>query len=301
MPGQPPFVIWPHGPFEFPPSSGYGYVTIIKSDKDTTFFDPNTPARFPDSTGTKFIRQVIFTEHDYFSGGEVNDRGHLMLYSGDKWWDGQALTSTGLPKNTPFWGLTNEDRMLGQIRHEQASKESFLWENGARRTFEQILVGTAWEGQWTDIVPLLISNEDPVHHSYNIVTSLKDAGKDKLVVWTNLELLPPSGIQPALRVWRWSEMRLPENVHVEWENLEVINSSGVIAAIGNAGTGDNHALLLLPLTLTNIADPTIRNGAFGTDKAIQFRQSDVDTNINCVAWITGNDPASSYGPRMPQL
>jgi hypothetical protein len=80
-----------------------------------------------------------------------------------------------------------------------------------------------------------------------------------------------------------------------------INSSGVIAAIGNAGTGDGHALLLLPVQVTNKTDPTIRNGANGNDMPIQFLQSSTDTNIGAVAWIAGNDPNNSNAPRMPNL
>jgi hypothetical protein len=58
---------------------------------------------------------------------------------------------------------------------------------------------------------------------------------------------------------------------------------------------------LLPVQLTNKADPTIRNGANGNDMPIQFLQSSTDTNIGAVAWIAGNDPNNSNAPRMPHL
>lgn len=62
-----------------------------------------------------------------------------------------------------------------------------------------------------------------------------------------------------------------------------------------------HALLLLPVQLTNKADPTKRNGANGNDVNISFKTSGTDPNLNSVAWIAGNDPNNNNAPRMPQL
>ncbi len=90
--------------------------------------------------------------------------------------------------------------------------------------------------------------------------------------------------------------------------LVSINSSGVISAIGDpdGDTGpaaERDAMLLLPVELTNKADPTVRNGANGNDMPIQFLQSSTDTNIGAVAWIAGNDPNGTPvdAPRMPHL
>ncbi len=56
---------------------------------------------------------------------------------------------------------------------------------------------------------------------------------------------------PPLR-WQSYRMQLPDGVSIAPYNFEAISTSGVIAAIGNAGTGDNHALLLVPITYTEL-------------------------------------------------
>jgi len=67
------------------------------------------------------------------------------------------------------------------------------------------------------------------------------------------------------------------------------------------------ALLLLPVQLTNKADPTKRNGADGTDKQIDLMSSSTGTDINAVAWIAASDTTQAqvvtgvYPPRMPEL
>ena len=62
-----------------------------------------------------------------------------------------------------------------------------------------------------------------------------------------------------------------------------------------------HALLLVPVQLTNKADPTKRNGANGNDIPINLVTSGSVTSVTSVAWIAGNDPNNNNAPRMPEL
>jgi hypothetical protein len=87
-----------------------------------------------------------------------------------------------------------------------------------------------------------------------------------------------------------------------------LNSSGLIGVIDDPnGSGYNHALLGCQISLVNLNDPTLRNGSratnanFGTNMPITFMTNTSDTNLACVAWIAGNDPANSNAPRMPKL
>jgi hypothetical protein len=58
-------------------------------------------------------------------------------------------------------------------------------------------------------------------------------------------------------------------------------------------------VLLLPIQLTNQADPA--KGHNNKDTPISFMTSGSDTNINCVAWIAAHDPNNNDAPRMPHL
>ncbi len=97
-------------------------------------------------------------------------------------------------------------------------------------------------------------------------------------------------------------MKLPDGVNIEWENLEVINSSGVIAAIGNGG----HALLLVPVEIRDLKDLDDSND----DVLIKSLDSLLDASPASVAWIEPHkktldiQPAAydaGDDPRMPQL
>ena len=69
----------------------------------------------------------------------------------------------------------------------------------------------------------------------------------------------------------------------------------------------SHGVLLVPVSLKNLADPYQGSTVIGTqshknqDTAIQFKYADSDTNINSVAWIAASDPAPNGSPRMPHL
>ena len=259
IPPQSPYILWPNGPYGSPPYNGYGHVAEVASDHKTVFFDISTPENILDVSGPTesiiYVRKELFTNgSSYGSALELNDIGSIIYTTGDKWWNGQQILSTGLVSNSlSFWGLTNENRMIGQLDYNDPNT-GYLWENGNYQLLSQILVGSPWEGQITNIIPLLISNEDPVSHGFSLVTAVKDGGVNKLLLWRSVQPPAPVGGVLPNRRWAWSEVQLPDDLDVTWENLEVINSNGVIAAI----TDNHHAVLILPLELTdNKETPTL--------------------------------------------
>jgi len=65
--------------------------------------------------------------------------------------------------------------------------------------------------------------------------------------------------------------------------------------------------ILLPVQVTNKADPTVRNGANGKDVNINLVTTGSVTDVSSVAWIAASDTTQAqvvtgvYPPRMPKL
>ena len=141
------------------------------------------------------------------------------------------------------------------------------------------------------------------NYSPNPITIANPAG----IPWVNPRLQGIGG-KSLWQNFQWEA--LPDDLGngLTLTSLTAISGSGtILASATNTTDNTQHAALLLPVQLINKADPTVRNAAraptatTGTDKNIQFKTSDADTNISCVAWIAGNDPTNNNYPRMPQL
>ena len=123
-------------------------------------------------------------------------------------------------------------------------------------------------------------------------------GAPKAAAFQSNGLLAPLNWQPF-------RVQMPPGVKFPTANADEISSSGVIAGHSVAADGTAQVALAVPVMLTNLADPyrgTASNpGHNNLDTPISFKQSDNDTNIQCVAWIAAHDPNNGNAPRMPQL
>ena len=135
----------------------------------------------------------------------------------------------------------------------------YLWDNNVTTTlWEQI---PAWiDGQYSAVQPESVSNQvtpapasgstssstDTTIHILAAAAGL-DVGAYGEMVWT----------RGNNGKWTFANIALPQGTTItDWTT---INSSGVIAAIGNAGTGNGHALLLVPVTVTLMTSPFGQN------------------------------------------
>lgn len=226
--GLPPYT----PPFALPRD----WMTVLVGGPKTVFFDPRVPADVPDTEGHRFVRTA-------FAPSDLNDVGWAVS---DKLWNGQAFVDFNLGTDGFAYGLSNQGRLLtgrwpgvnGTDDHAGA-----IWQAGTATRFTDLLAGGPWERQIKQVTPLLLSNDHPADGSFLAVTAVLNDGRDDLLLWKSLPLSPP----PARR-WQPARMRFPPGVNIVWDRLDGITPDGVIAAIGDAGTGADHALLLLPVT-----------------------------------------------------
>lgn len=241
-------------PFIPPYAAAAPFVSILTGGAKTIFFDPLTPENAVDTATYRFVRTrfkpTLLNDTGWAVGGiDEDDPTEARL------WNGETLLEVGLDDEDFALGINNQGRLLmarypaydqidGGKDHQGA-----LWQDGSRTLLTDLLKGGALQKQIKNVMPLLISNDNTADDSFRIVTSVKDNGQDELVLWTDSKLP-----QSSARRWELSRMELPPGVDIQWDHLEVISSSGIIAAIGNPGPtsatpGADHALLLVPIGL----------------------------------------------------
>ncbi len=231
--GQAPFI---------PATNSGSSVSILVGGKKTVLFDPLVPADFADTASYRFVRKR-------FGPAEINDVGWAL---GDKLWNDDDFVDIDLGNDNAAYGLTNEGRFLMGLWPGINGTDDHaggFWQDGKRTQFSDLIKTGPWSGQIKMITPLLISNEHAGDGAFQIVTSVKDNGADELVLWTSYKVPGTSS-----RQWELSRMEFPAGADIQWDHLEVISSSGIIAAIGNPGPtsatpGADHALLLVPIGL----------------------------------------------------
>jgi hypothetical protein len=243
-------------------------------------------------------------QSSYFNISNRNDAGWAIGLTSDTSsgiWNGQSLLSLGADIATDL----NEQNQV--VVRENAPGEGYLWENGSDTTLASVIPKMVG-GQVYNAQPFSISNQ---------ASTETDATIHILATADNSGDAPPGG-GPAPEEnflwqrdnsghWTFFKAVLPQGTVID--DWTAINSSGVIAALGNPNSmvTNDHALLLLPVQLVNKADPTQRNGADGTDKQIDLMSSSTGTDINAVAWIAASDTTQAqvvtgvYPPRMPEL
>lgn len=290
-----------------------GLATKLVLNGITYYFDVDREAWNPlpaDTAAVKYLDQTSGPLQITDSGWALFDVSRMfygVFHNGDIVLNGLpaiAYGSYAYALNNQAWCLVENFSGPGN-----ADPAGAIWHEGVAKRFVDLLKDTAWAGQIKNVGPQALSNANATDASIYMVATEQDSaltpapGSTALPVefalWKYASQAP---VLPATTpTWRWQPYRMQLPPGMSLASLSAVNSSGVVLATGNAGTGDNHMMLLLPVQLTNKADPTIRNGANGNDMPIQFLQSSTDTNIGAVAWIAGNDPNNSNAPRMPHL
>jgi hypothetical protein len=212
------WVIFPHGyPFD-QPSLGDG-VEVQNCD----FFDP-----------------VAINNNGWFIAANS-----AVVYDGGSVWRGAAqLTSFGFDYGVD---LNDQNQVVVQGGSDGPGEpvaEGYLWENDTTQAFRDTLP-FFYQWQVRNIQPFSIGNQakpapeppnqpdpstDPTIHILADAQGF-DVGEYGKTVWT----------RDKIGKWHYANIALPEGTTIDdWTS---VNSSGVIAAIGNGG----HALLLVPV------------------------------------------------------
>ena len=184
--------------------------------------------------------------HTYgFEPGAINKQGWAIGYAPDTYtpsgllWNGQEMTDIG--SGYPI-DLNEQAQVIVQgLNNDWTDAEGYLWENTSIVQLTSVLPKYL-QGQIKNVYPTLISNQkSESDKSIKILATGQDNNNWKQMLFT----------RDNNGVWSFTEIQLPQGASITAYNFISINSSGVIAAIGNAGTGNGHALLLVPIVLTS--------------------------------------------------
>ncbi len=231
-------------------------------------------------------------------------------------WDGQEFHSLNSGMDQPI-AVDDENYVIGT-----SSNGAFVWMSGTglpvcplivsnQETRITQLIPAPYQKRIVSVNPIAISGTNPIDGSIRILLSgtyQTDSNGDTsngtfLLTLTSGTSAISSGTAETI----FQQVYVPSGFGANLAS-GILNSQGAIAALGTAPTSSGTAaLLLLPVQLKNLADPTLRNGANYKDTQVSFLQSSTDTNINSVAWIAASDSSQPvvingiYPPRMPEL
>jgi hypothetical protein len=286
-----------------------------------------------DSSGnwTAFIQNIpdgaanppnVNVQQYAFSITDVNDNGWAIGYSGSgdaAVWTG--TTASALTYLTPMEGVTAINS-IGQVVGVTGTS-GYLWTSGSTTSVCPLvqpgnvqsilsLIPAPYQGRIQSINPIDISGTNATDGSVRILLSgtyQTDSSGDTAVGTFLLTLTSgTAAVSSGTAETIFQQVSLPSGFNTNLSSSGFVNSQGTIAVLGATPTSSGtSAILLFPLQLKNLVDPTQRNGAMGRDTQVSFLQSSTDTNINSVAWIAATDTngtEDSYGyypPRMPQL
>jgi hypothetical protein len=276
------------GAFTTAPYVFNGYCQLLYSQGSFTLFDwySDDLSIPPTVTGNNAI-----SDEDFYPT-MCNAQGQAIDTIDDLLWDGTGVQT---PPSHPV-ALNDQDDVLCAAD---------VCTNGATQNTNTTLAGKVpkdYATQVQNLTGVAVSNRNTAATGQQPLLNVVASGNiDRSGKGTNWQ--PTQFLFQELADSTWTVSEIPNSADLQ---IKAVNSSGVIVAIGNppgstSPTAVQHALLLLPVQITNKADPTIRNGANGKDTTIQFLTSSTDTNINAVAWIAANDPNNSNAPRMPEL
>ena len=273
-----------NGFFTPPPgnASDYSGGGMLLSNGPTVF-DPDAVGRSnPGNCQVNSTRFEPYLINNTGSAvGDINHGGSFGL------WDGSKFTDiTGY----------NVIDLNGQNQFVAQDDEGELWENSQVTVLRDTLPPLIQYQYW-NIQPFSLSNQVKAFAPPPAAPAPNADATIHLIATANGLDVGSYGTMLYTRnnqgKWSFANIALPAGTNIS--DFVTINSSGVIAAIGNGG----HALLLVPITLTNLADPAKQHN--NSDTPIPFKQSDDDTNLRSVAWIAAHDPTNNNAPRMPQL
>ncbi len=271
-------------------------VNVITRSGINYFFASDTPSFLVSSDTAKYILADAAPIQITDTGWAVLDFGYLLGYG---IWDGKQIVLNGLADAITVLCLNNEGWCLVDGYHYAGYiLNGSIWHGGQKTPFAQLLAGTQWNGQLKQINPFLLSNQNTTDHSMYVVSDLLDNGNDEQVMWkaTQNVATDPS----ATPSWSWQPYRMqyPANIKISWPNMKSVNSSGVIAAIGDAGTGNGHALLLVPnaIKLLNGAQSGSDGVDFNGKRPTKISDPDIQPdNPNYQNNISANDNLDLLG------
>ena len=309
-------------------SGPHGFTFILQSGS-CVVFDTGSYAGVDLSSAPNLTIQPTL-----FYPVEVNNQAWAIGYTGTyppgttAVWTGTASGFIQLSPMATVNGMNNTGQVIGQ-----SGTNGYLWTSGSTSSVCPLvtsgsvqsilgLIPPPYRSNILSVSPSAISNTNATDGSVRILfgasyktnsSGATSSGTFLLTLTSGTSAITSGTAQTVFR-----QVALPSNIAANLTS-GILNSQGVIADIGNITTGTttatNHALLLFPFQLTNIADPTQRNGANYRDSQISFLQSSGDTNINSVAWIAASDTTqailatdttqtpsvSIFPPRMPEL
>ena len=229
----------------------YGMVSFVKSGGTTIIFDSGLSSRTADSIPSGADYSIIKGTYDpYFmnsSGRSAGTDGNSSHY--------EALTAPAGSSSLQdlgqgkVVGLSDDNRVIivqNPIVNGRAIDKGRVQgiTDGAMFSFNDFLARTIYKS-YDSCSPFLISNQNQADQSYDVLTQISDGKNLKTLLWKYGSPGNKTNGTPLPARWNPYEMSLPQGVTIQ--RMTGINSSGVIAAIGNAGTGDGHALLLVPV------------------------------------------------------
>lgn len=217
------------------PQNYAGEISVLSDGSQQIVFDSTLPGVAHNSDTVQYIKQQ-------FTAVDLNDTGSGLGAS--LLWDRtqQKLIPTGVPTYTGFC-LNDQNWFL--------VKDGGIWHARTEKKFTDFLQGGGYEHQLTQVQPQVLSNQNQTDGSMYVVTQTNDGGTTENVLWKGAPTaaaFQSNGLSAPL-IWQPYHMQLPDGVNIKPYAFEVISTSGVIAAIGDAGTGNNHALLLVPIGL----------------------------------------------------
>ena len=219
----------------------YGFIKDLDG-KFTLFRDANSITNGWSNEPRPVEGKVIVNANTFYPG-KVNNRGQAIGYADSSgpcvFWDGTNLMPIGKGEATD---LNDQGQVILQDNtgDSLASYEGAFWENGPTTILRDKLPIWFQPQDW-NIQPTAISNQVkpvpqfPGDSTLYILANADgiDVGAYRKILWT----------RDNNGKWSFANVALPAGTTIDW--FGPINSSGVIAAIGNGG----HALLLFPINL----------------------------------------------------
>ena len=233
------------------------YAHVMRNNGVSYYFAADTPAFLADTAKEKYIRQDVSVE-------QITDAGWAMVsYNGSLQigiWDGNRIVTAGLPApggGIDVYGLNNQGWCLvgNRYYHGEGIPEGAIWHGKTVTNFTAFLKDGPWEHQLKQVQPLRLSNQNATDHRMYALTILTDDGREEQVVWVGTPPAQPS-VPESSSSYKWQPYRMefPEGMMIAPTDLRSVNSSGLIAAIGDPDgdtgpTATKHALLLIPMGL----------------------------------------------------